>query len=76
MRDSNSEPNQVWKWDLQSNDRCASRFFRLAKSLWNQGSVKKIFKSGCDQSESTTQIWVAQLGVDKQCHEFSDCNTA
>ena len=24
-----------------------------------------------NQSESTTQIWVAQLEVDKKCHEFS-----
>jgi hypothetical protein len=24
-----------------------------------------------NQSESTAQIWVALLGVDKQCHEFS-----
>jgi hypothetical protein len=38
MRDSNSEPNQVWKWDLQpmwpealpDPEALASRFFRLA----------------------------------------------
>ena len=41
MRDSNSEPNQVWKWDLQP--MCpdvfllATCFFHLAKSLWNHG---------------------------------------
>jgi hypothetical protein len=41
MRDSNSEPSQMSKWDLQQCDQrlflLASRFFRLAKSLWNQG---------------------------------------
>jgi hypothetical protein len=42
MRDSNSEPNQVFESGICN--RCdqrlsvlASRFFRLAKSPWNQG---------------------------------------
>jgi hypothetical protein len=42
LQDSNSEPNQVWKWDLQPICQrvflLASCFFRLAKNLWNQGS--------------------------------------
>jgi hypothetical protein len=40
MQDSNFEPNQVWKWDLQLMwpEALPSRLFRLAKSLWNQGN--------------------------------------
>jgi hypothetical protein len=44
MRFSNSEPNQVWKWDLHAIDVTrgsvlTSRFFFLAKSFWNQGMM-------------------------------------
>jgi hypothetical protein len=65
MRDSNSEPNQVWKWDLQpmwpeALRVLASRLFRLAKSLWNQGKFLHILKKSfvmCQWPQNLHQIW-------------------
>jgi hypothetical protein len=42
MQDSNYEPNQVWKGDLQPMWPEALRS-RLAKSLWNQGTSEMAF---------------------------------
>jgi hypothetical protein len=58
MRDSNSEPNQVWKWDLQPMWPCRGPFFSPLVSFASQraSGTRIIYAFAVDELKSRSYL--------------------